>query len=120
MEKAKYDALMQCRILRMEYDFVDGVGTVCFPDKECCDFLGCVEWFKKIDKHIRCIITVSGNYIDTCYYLLRENGEWNYASFGLRQYSPYVAGLVCVKLVEMGEGKGASESNVRGNSLIKS
>ena len=82
MKKAKYDALMQCGIIKMEYDFIDGVGKVWFPDKECCDFVGCVKWFEKIDKDVRLIMTFSGDYLDTCYYLSIKDKEWGYAPYG--------------------------------------
>ena len=81
MKPAKYDALMQCGIIKMEYDFVKRVGKICFPDKECCDFVGCVEWFKKIDKDVRLIITFSGDYLDTVYYLSRKDGKWDYVPY---------------------------------------
>jgi len=94
MQKAKYDALMQCGIIKMEYDFVERVGKIWFPDKECCDFAGCVEWFKKIDKGVRAIMTFSGEYIDTCYYLSKKDEKWGYAPFPRIEFSAYQLSMI--------------------------
>ena len=76
-KEVKIDALMQCGLIGVTYDFTDRTGCAWFPKSHCCDMLGCIKWFKRIDKDIRCILTFSGEYLDTCYYLSKDSGEWD-------------------------------------------
>ena len=80
-KKVKHDALMQCGLIGVTYDFTDKTGCAWFPETHCCDMYGCIKWFKKIDENIRCILTFSGEYLDTCYYLSKESGDWGYVCY---------------------------------------
>lgn len=56
-----------CGLVKLEYDFVNRLGVIYFPEGHCCDCTGCLNLFKRIDPRVKTIITVAGKYLDTRY-----------------------------------------------------
>jgi len=66
---------LQCEVVRLSYNFTNATGHIYFPPCNCCDMVGCIEYFRKIDPNVKCIQTYSGSKADT--YYIFDNGEWH-------------------------------------------
>lgn len=70
-----YDARFKCCVLSLDYDFTRHVGRVIMREWDCCDMIGCIEVFEKIDPKVKEVETYSGEKLDT-FYRLGEDSQW--------------------------------------------
>lgn len=74
MDKSKYNILLQCNVLSLNYNFENKKAIIFFPDGDCCDMSGVIKIFTTIDKCVEFIETFSGKTKDTGYKKIR--GKW--------------------------------------------
>lgn len=63
----EYNEQLKCGLTKYAYDFPTQYGELYFPEGDCCDMTGAIEFFKKIDKDVSLIVTFSGEKADTSY-----------------------------------------------------
>ncbi len=70
MEKhqAEYNKELMCMIVRSEVDFELHQTVLFFPEMNCCDMRGAINFAKRTDPKVKRIVTVSGENLDTVYY----------------------------------------------------
>lgn len=66
---------LMCEPLRVTYDFVTRHGELHMADGDCCDMIGCIDFFTRMDQDAKKIATFSGNKPDTVY-VRGDNGKW--------------------------------------------
>ena len=60
---------LQCDVRSLTYDFKTRIGTLEMPPDNCCDMLGCIHLFERIDVEVKRIDTFAGSIPDTSYKL---------------------------------------------------
>jgi hypothetical protein len=73
-EIGKHDTRLVCNVLWLHYDFIKEIGTIAFPEDNCCDMGGVIKIFTSIDEDCKDIQTYAGDKKDTRY--LRRHGDW--------------------------------------------
>lgn len=65
---------LQCRVVRITYNFEKRQGVLEMPDENCPDMTGCIALFSRIDQAVQAIVMYAGSRVDMAY--LREGEEW--------------------------------------------
>lgn len=70
-----YRSDLVCEVSALSYDFETQTGKLDMAPSQCCDMVGCVELFEKIDADVKRIDTFAGGIPDTTYKRLPSG--WN-------------------------------------------
>ena len=69
-----YEKIFKCRVVSISHDIGRNISRAYFPEGNCCDMTGCIDFFKSLDDDVKYIFTFSGTDPDTAY--AKKNGEW--------------------------------------------
>ena len=64
----EFNEELMCMIVRSEVDFELHQTVLFFPEMNCCDMRGAINFAKRTDPKVKRIVTVSGGKLDTVYY----------------------------------------------------
>jgi hypothetical protein len=72
---SKLDEQLQCEAYRLDYNCKTKIGHLYMAEGDCCDMVGCIQRFRKIDSEVREIRTYAGAVKDT-FYQRNDEGDW--------------------------------------------
>ena len=71
----EFNEELMCMIVRSEVDFELHQTVLFFPEMNCCDMRGAINFAKRTDPKVKRIVTVSGGKLDTIYYYDDDDEE---------------------------------------------
>ena len=71
----EFNEELMCMIVRSEADFELHQTVLFFPEMNCCDMRGAINFAKRTDPKVKRIVTVSGGKLDTIYYYDDDDEE---------------------------------------------
>ncbi len=74
-QQAEFNKELVCVIVRSEADFELHETVLFFPEMNCCDMKGAINFAKRTDPKVKRIVTVSGGNLDTVYYYDDDDEE---------------------------------------------
>jgi hypothetical protein len=66
---------LKCGVDEVFYNFETHIGWLHMPAGHCCDMVGCINWFRKLDPRVCWIKTFRVEQQDTSYFL-NGSGQW--------------------------------------------
>ena len=71
----EFNEELMCMIVMSEADFELHQTVLFFPEMNCCDMRGAINFAKRTDPKVKRIVTVSGGKLDTIYYYDDDDDE---------------------------------------------